>query len=275
MVNARARFDGAKWSPDVLLPLWALQLMLSMSMAGMFSWRIADTTAAASRHEGGGGGGVETAELELAWQIVNIVMATAIAGCTFFEMAKFVGEALTPWTMVLTHLIKLVCAVVVLVVDIAVYVLGQDARYSLVGIGLDLSLIVCVLALGLYAALIHRRTCAYDGYTRPFNVKSYGFSDELQSSTSFVPSIRSRRFSLRAGSVSYDKRASSSSLASTRQLLPSSGLFEIDSTPPVGQTSYSHRRDTQFDERARHASCGSHDDDDHVSPRRKHGPCRC
>ncbi|RCI12085.1 hypothetical protein L249_0084 [Ophiocordyceps polyrhachis-furcata BCC 54312] len=235
MANARARFDRAKWSTDLVLPLWALQLMLAMAMTGMFAWRLAD----AAKHSHG------EEELELAersWQVVNIGLASAMAGCTFFEMAKFVGEALTPWTMVVTHLIKLASAIVIFGLDLAVYIVRRETPYSLVGLGMDSALTICIVALGLYSGLVHRRTWSYDDYSRPFNVKEYGFSDELQASSS-------HRFSLGASSISYDKRASTvsssaSSLASSRQLLPS-GPFEIDSEQAV---SYSHRRDTQFDD---------------------------
>ncbi|RDA85207.1 hypothetical protein CP532_3270 [Ophiocordyceps camponoti-leonardi (nom. inval.)] len=248
MANARARFDRAGWNTDLLLPLWALQLMLAMAMTGMFAWRLAD--AARHHHQDDEAG--ESAELELAWQVVNIGLASAMAGCTFFEMAKFVGEALTPWTMVVTHLIKLASAVVVLGLDLAVYIVRREAPYSLVGLGMNSALIVCIVALGIYSGLVHRRTWSYNNYSRPFNVKEYGFSDELQASTGSIPtsSPSSRRFSLLAPSIPYDKRAStlstssSSSSSSSRHLLPS-GPFEIDSEQAV---SYSHRRDTQFDD---------------------------
>ncbi|RDA90162.1 hypothetical protein CP533_0527 [Ophiocordyceps camponoti-saundersi (nom. inval.)] len=247
MANARARFDRARWSVNVLLPLWALQLMLSMAMTGMFAWRLAD---AAKRYRAYGvEEEEESAELELAWQVVNIGLASAMAGCTFFEMAKFVGEALTPWTMVVTHLVKLASAVVILGLDLAVLIVRREARYSLVGLGMDSALIICIIALGLYSGLVHRRTLSYNNYSRPFNVKEYGFSDELQASNGSLPVSSSRRFSLRTASVSYDKRAStlsssSSTLASSGHLLPS-GPVEIDSEAPI---SYSHRRDTQFDD---------------------------
>lgn len=41
--RARAQFDRAKWRLSLLLPLWALQLTLAMSMTALFSWRLGDS----------------------------------------------------------------------------------------------------------------------------------------------------------------------------------------------------------------------------------------
>lgn len=57
--------------------------------------------------------------------------------CTFVEMAKFFGEALTPWTMLFTHVIKLTCSLAILSLDVVVYVQRHDRHYSMVGLGLD------------------------------------------------------------------------------------------------------------------------------------------
>ena len=56
---------------------------------------------------------------------------------TFYEMAKYFAEALTPWTMLFTHIIKTTCAIAILALDAVVYAQRHDRHYSLVGLGLD------------------------------------------------------------------------------------------------------------------------------------------
>jgi thiol:disulfide interchange protein len=41
--RAQAQFDRAKWRPMVMIPTWVLQLGLSMSMMGLFAYRLGDS----------------------------------------------------------------------------------------------------------------------------------------------------------------------------------------------------------------------------------------
>lgn len=41
--RAQAQFDRAKWRLMVLLPIWSLQLIITMTMVGLFAWRLGDT----------------------------------------------------------------------------------------------------------------------------------------------------------------------------------------------------------------------------------------
>lgn len=52
-------------------------------------------------------------------------------------MIKYFAEALTPWSMLFTHVIKLTCATAIMALDIVVYIQRHDRHYSLVGLGLD------------------------------------------------------------------------------------------------------------------------------------------
>ncbi|KAF4585941.1 hypothetical protein GQ602_005246 [Ophiocordyceps camponoti-floridani] len=226
MSTVRAKFDGAKWRSNILLPLWALQLMFATSTAGLFAWRLTDVAQRHGEERRRRDG--EASDLELAWQIINIIFASATSVCTFFEMARFVGEVLTPRAMVMTHIFKLASGIIILALDVAVYVVRKDARYSLVGLGLDLAQIACVMLLGFYAGLTYRRTRTYDEYSRPLNAKSYGFNDEFPSTMASPYKIN--RFS---APPSYTTRTQPT------------GPYEIDSSSP---SSYSHRRSTQFDE---------------------------
>lgn len=60
--------------------------------------------------------------------------------CTFVDVARYYTESLTPWTMLFTHIIKATCALAILALDITVYILLSEEKYSLVGIGLDAAL---------------------------------------------------------------------------------------------------------------------------------------
>lgn len=41
--RAQAQFDRSKWRIMLLLPTWVLQLALSMTMMGLFAWRLGDS----------------------------------------------------------------------------------------------------------------------------------------------------------------------------------------------------------------------------------------
>ncbi|GAO18380.1 hypothetical protein UVI_02009910 [Ustilaginoidea virens] len=85
-----------------------------MSMMGLFAWRLGDTI----KHHGQRG---RTAKVPPAMEFA------------------YVAEALTPWTMLFTHIIKLTCASAILALDVVVY--SQRKEYqSLVGLGLDIAL---------------------------------------------------------------------------------------------------------------------------------------
>ena len=42
-LRAQAQFERARWRLRLLLPLWILQLSLTLTMAGLFSWRLGDS----------------------------------------------------------------------------------------------------------------------------------------------------------------------------------------------------------------------------------------
>lgn len=41
--KSSAQFDRAKWRLWILVPAWALQMLLALGMLGLFSWRLGDT----------------------------------------------------------------------------------------------------------------------------------------------------------------------------------------------------------------------------------------
>ena len=74
------------------------------------------------------------------WEATNVAMSFVAATCTLIEIVKYMTEALTPWTVLFTHIVKLTCASAILALDVVVY--AQEKEYqSLVGIGLDVALL--------------------------------------------------------------------------------------------------------------------------------------
>lgn len=41
--RSQAQFERAKWRAVVLFPTWIIQLALTMTMMGLFAWRLGDT----------------------------------------------------------------------------------------------------------------------------------------------------------------------------------------------------------------------------------------
>ncbi|OPB36692.1 hypothetical protein A0O28_0057720 [Trichoderma guizhouense] len=238
--RAQAQFQRAKWRLLLLAPAWSLQLTLAFGMLGLFSWRLGDTIHHFEARDKAGKAPV----IEYVWEATNVALSSVVALCTIFEIARYFSESLTPWTMLFTHVVKLACASAILALDVVIYVQRSDARYSLVGLGMDALLLVIAISLAIYAIMAYRRLSKYDDYSHPVNVKPYGFNDGLDGDTSY--SSFSSRTGLR---TSMDKRGS---LGSERLSIGSLGRSLSNPTliPPVEQRPrrYSHERDTQFDE---------------------------
>lgn len=60
---------------------------------------------------------------------------------TILEITKTVGEVLTPFFMLATHVVKLTLAFVNLALDIVVYLQRSDRNYSIVGLAIDCGLL--------------------------------------------------------------------------------------------------------------------------------------
>ena len=100
---------------------------------------------------------------------------------------------------------------------------------------------VVAVSLAIYAIIVYRRLSKYDDYARPVNVKPYGFNDELETDTPYS-SYSSRTSMLK----STGKR---SSLGSERLSVGSNKSASVVVQPAEQRArSYSHERDTQFDE---------------------------
>ncbi|KAG5987215.1 hypothetical protein E4U54_005090 [Claviceps lovelessii] len=164
-------------------------------------------------------------------------MSFIAATCTLFEMVKYMDEALTPWTMLFTHVIKLTCASAICILDAVVYARRKEYQ-SLVGLGLDIGLFVTAIALAIYAALTYRRLSHFDDYSLPMNVKAYGFNDGDERNLPY-PSRLSVRNSIDRIGLMGSRRTSTGSVINEGH-----GRQTTQRTPSY----YSHERDTQFDE---------------------------
>jgi hypothetical protein len=52
-------------------------------------------------------------------------------------MARLSAEALTPWTMLFTHVVKVVSASAIMALNIVILTQLDDRHYSVVSVGLD------------------------------------------------------------------------------------------------------------------------------------------
>ncbi|KAG6002849.1 hypothetical protein E4U21_002734 [Claviceps maximensis] len=244
--RAQAQFERARWRRTILFPNWMLQLLLTMSMMGLFAWRLGDTLKHyAARNENG-----KAPAVELAWEVTNVVMSFIAATSTLVEIVKYMDEALTPWTMLFTHVIKLTCASAICILDAVVYARRKEYQ-SLVGLGLDIGLFITAIVLAIYAGLTYRRLSQFDDYILPMNVKAYGFNDDDERHLSFSGRLSVRNSIDRM--VSVGSRRTSTGSVVTKAL----GLQVLQNTQRT-PSYYSHERDTQFDEyRARRNSLSS------------------
>lgn len=71
------------------------------------------------------------------WECANIGLSVVSILCTGFEIAKYIGEALTPWIMVFTHVTKLCCASAILALGIVIHIKGIDRLFSIIGLVLS------------------------------------------------------------------------------------------------------------------------------------------
>ncbi|KOS18180.1 hypothetical protein ESCO_002698 [Escovopsis weberi] len=259
--RAQAQFERARWKILYLIPLWSLQLVLSMLLLGLFSRRLGDTTRA--RKEDAAAAAADIPAITFVWESINIVMSFVLALCTAVDVAKYFAETLTPQTMLITNAVKTACAVTILALDIVVYVQRRDQQYSLVGLVVDITLLCTTATTIVYAAVAHRRSAAYDAYAHPVNVKGYGFSDSL---SYYSDGSYSSRLSMRS-SVEKPARASFGSIRTARTSSEQHRLQQpqhqqqrqrqqqqpLMSPPsePMFQTSsgqYNHERSTKFEE---------------------------
>lgn len=183
------------------------------------------------------------------------------------EMGRFVAGSLTPWTVLLTHVVKLVCAGAILAADVVARVRSIDGRYTIIGMVLDGVFLwvplaslpdarrariadtdgrVTASALAVYATVTYRRLSAKFNHDYSFDIRGYGFSDDRERGGGY---LQGRRGAARAG---FEKHRALSVVSSRLSTASSNqGRLEVPHLmEPLDRRSsvYSHERDTQFDD---------------------------
>ncbi|KAI8626207.1 hypothetical protein F5Y19DRAFT_229870 [Xylariaceae sp. FL1651] len=276
-----AHFSRARWRKRVILPCWIIQVLILLSVMGLFSWRLSRTVTAWEEEEEKG----DVPVVEFVWEVANIAFSLVSLVITLVSIARFIAEVLTPLPLLFGCILNIVLSGAVLALDIVIYIQRADKNYSLIGLGLDAALILFTVIPLIYAIIIYRRLLEYDDYHLPGNHKAFGFAsveegvedassiylgpptpyDPTNSSLGTTAIVTGGEPRSRARSLSTGRRIS---LSFSRNASP-----PPQNTPPIPESahqrrpSYDHKRDTQFDDYvARRTSMrSSHHDRDSVS----------
>ncbi|KAK1992813.1 hypothetical protein LX36DRAFT_283699 [Colletotrichum falcatum] len=243
----QAQFDRARWRMALLVPFWVLQLLVLLVDIGLFSWRLSDTLKNWETEEQTKG---MFPLVEVVWESVNIGFSLVCLISTVYEVSKLAAETLTPWTMLFTHVLKIVCSLATLALDIVVFLQRKDSRYAAVGLGLDCFLLVLVAIPGIYSIQTYRRLAKFDDYHYPVNHKPYGFND-LEGEAAYNGRLSIGGLSLGDRSL---RRISTSSVKSmagpqTQEQMQQTTQQQRPNPSPIQSTpsQYNNERDTQFD----------------------------
>ncbi|TQN64541.1 hypothetical protein CSHISOI_10882 [Colletotrichum shisoi] len=244
----QAQFDRARWRMALLIPFWVMQLLVLLVVVGLFSWRLSDTLKNWGTEEQTKG---MFPLVEVVWESVNIGFSLICLISTFYEVSKLAAETLTPWTMLFTHVLKIVCSLATLALDVVVFVQRKDSRYAAVGLGLDGLLLVLVAIPGIYSIQTYRRLAQYDDYHYPVNHKPYGFND-LEGETSYNSRLSIGGLSLGDRSLRRISTSSVKSLTGLQKQEQMQQAAQQQQQPEPGNlqripSQYNNERDTQFD----------------------------
>ncbi|KAI0439153.1 hypothetical protein F4803DRAFT_64116 [Xylaria telfairii] len=257
-----AHFSRAGWRKRVLLPCWIIQILILLSVMGLFSYRLSHTVTTWEEEESNGGVPV----VEFVWEVANIAFSLLSLAVTFIAIARFIAEALTSINVLFGCILNLVLSSVVLALDIVIYVQRRDKRYSIIGLGLDTALIVFTIIPLIYASIIYRRLLNYDDYHLPGNHKAFGFSSPeegvedrssmyLNPPTPYDPTNPNLGTTTTVTGGEPQTRGRSVSIGSRRISLSFSRNASVSPhpSPPLDEpqerrTSYDHKRDTQFED---------------------------
>ncbi|KAI0814059.1 hypothetical protein GGR55DRAFT_494559 [Xylaria sp. FL0064] len=266
-----AHFNRAGWKKRVMLPCWIIQILILLSVMGLFSYRLSHTVNVWEEEEDK----ENLSVVEFVWEVANIGFSLISLVATFISIARFIAEVLTPLPLLFGCILNLVLSAVVLALDIVIYVQHKDKNYSLIGLGLDAALIFFTMIPLIYAVLIYRRLLSYDDYHLPGNHKAFGFTGieegvedrfttHLSPPTPYDPTDAPLGNTTTVTSGSEPQtRGRSVSIGSRRISLSFSRNNSVSPhpSPPLEterRASYDHRRDTQYEDYlARRASQGS------------------
>ncbi|KAK2038659.1 hypothetical protein LZ31DRAFT_559388 [Colletotrichum somersetense] len=152
--------------------------------------------------------------------------------------------------MLFTHVLKIVCSLATLALDIVVFLQRNDSHYSVVGLVLDCFLLVLIAIPGIYSIQTYRRLIKFDDYHYPVNHKPYGFND-LESEAAYNGRLSIGGLSLGDRSL---RRISTSSVKTiaglqSQEQMQQTAQQQRPDPNPVQRTplQYNNERDTQFD----------------------------
>ncbi|KAI0454714.1 hypothetical protein F5B21DRAFT_231991 [Xylaria acuta] len=267
-----AHFSRARWRKRVMLPCWIIQILILLSVMGLFSYRLSHTVTTWEEEESKG----DVPVVEFVWEVANIAFSLVSLVVTFVAVARFIAEVLTPVPLLFGCILNVVLSSVVLALDVVIYVQRRDKQYSLIGLGLDASLIFFTIIPLIYAIIIYRRLLNYDDYHLPGNHKAFGFASpeegiedrssiHLNPPTPYDPTNPTLGTTTIVTGGEPQTRGRSVSIGSRRISLSFSRNASVSPhpSPPLDlaeerRTSYDHKRDTQFEDYlARRASQNS------------------
>ncbi|KAI0905972.1 hypothetical protein F4823DRAFT_109871 [Ustulina deusta] len=258
-----AHFTRAGWKKRVMLPCWAIQILILLSVMGLFSYRLSYTVNTWEEQESKG----DVPVVEFVWEAANIGFSLASLVVTFISIARFIAEVLTPLPLLFGCILNVVLSSVVLALDIVIYVQRRDKNYSVIGLGLDAALIFFTIIPLIYAIIIYRRLLSYDDYHLPGNHKPFGFtgieegvedrfSTHLSPPLPYDPTNTTLGITTTVTGPEPQTRGRSVSIGSRRISLSFSRNASVSPHPPEPSSdatrerraSYDHRRDTQFED---------------------------
>ncbi|KAI0024004.1 hypothetical protein F4780DRAFT_798234 [Xylariomycetidae sp. FL0641] len=167
-----AQFGRANWKRRILLPCWIVQLSIALGLMGLFSYRLSRTM---NKWQDSANKG-EIPEIFFVWESVNIGFSALSLVVTLAQIARFIAEVLTPLPLLFGSILSITLSAAILVLDIFVYVQHKDKKYSMIGLGLDLLLVLVTTIPLIYSVIIYRRLLTYDEYHLPGNVKPFGYA---------------------------------------------------------------------------------------------------
>ncbi|KAI1160618.1 hypothetical protein F5B18DRAFT_663716 [Nemania serpens] len=260
-----AHFSRSGWRKRVMLPCWIIQILVLLSLMGLFSYRLSYTLNTWEEAESKGDAPV----VELVWETANIAFSLISLVVTFVSIARFIAEVLTPLPLLFGCILNLVLSSAVLALDIVIYVQRKDKNYSLIGLGLDTALILFTMIPLIYAIIIYRRLLSYDDYHLPGNHKAYGFTaveegvEERRSSAHLSPPTPYDPTSLTLGTTTTVTSGGNEPRTRDRSVSIGTRRISLNFTRPASvspqpspplpaplderRVSYDHKRNTQFE----------------------------
>lgn len=182
-------------------------MALVLGLMGIFAYRMAETCEHWKEMKRAG----DVPHVELVWECTNVGFSLVALVLTIVEIAKYAGDALTPFLMLAMHVVKLTLALANLGLDVVVYLQRSEKEYSIVGLAIDCGLLAVTLATLTYTVITFRRVAKYDAYSLTDDVKGgnqFELGNNVQVFATGTPSRTPRGFGV-AVDTSYQSQTTS------------------------------------------------------------------